>query len=67
MSASSKKQLRKEERMAQLTERQKKEKAEAKKLKIYTGVFLTVLALIVVAFSASPSTTMLPHLRTPLL
>ena len=50
MSASSKKQLRKEERMAQLTERQRKEQAEAKKLKIYTATFIAILALIVVTF-----------------
>ena len=50
MSASSKKQLRKEERMAQMTERQKKEQAEAKKLKIYTAIFVSVMALILVAF-----------------
>ena len=49
MSASDKKKLRKEEKMAQLTERQKKEQAEAKKLKLYTVIFITILALVVVS------------------
>ena len=47
MSASDKKRLRKEEKAAQLTERQRKEKAEARKLKINTIVFVTAMVLVV--------------------
>lgn len=47
MSASSKKQLRKEQNLAALTEKQLQEKKEAKKLKIYTISFILVIALIV--------------------
>ena len=47
MSASDKKKLRKEENTAKLTERQRQEKAEAKKLKVYTITFVTALALVV--------------------
>jgi len=47
MSASDKKRLRKEEMAAQLTERQRREKAEAKKLKINTIIFVTAMALVV--------------------
>ncbi len=47
MSASSKKKLRKEQNMAQLTEKQSKERAEAKKLKRNTIIFVTALILIV--------------------
>ena len=47
MSASSKKKLRKEAVAAELTEKQQREQAEAKKLKIMTISFVTVLALIV--------------------
>jgi len=50
MSASDKKKLRKEQRAAQLTERQMKEQSEAKKLKVYSTVF--VVAIIVVAVVA---------------
>ncbi len=46
MSASDKKKLRKEERQAQLTERQQAEQKEAKKLKVNTIVFVTVVALV---------------------
>ena len=47
MSASSKKQLRKEQNLAELTEKQLQEKKEAKKLKIYTVTFVVVIALII--------------------
>lgn len=47
MSASDKKRLRKEEMAALLTERQRKEKAEAKKLKINTIIFVTTMVLVV--------------------
>ena len=47
MSASSKKKLRKEQQAAVMTERQKAAQKEAKKLKIYTWSFWTVMILIV--------------------
>ena len=51
MSASSKKKLRKEQTMAQLTEKQRREKAEARKLKVYTWTFSIAMILVVcVAF-----------------
>ena len=50
MSASDKKKLRKEQAAAQLTERQLQEQAEAKKLKLYTTIF--VVAMLVVALTA---------------
>jgi len=46
MSASDKKKLRKEQAASIITERQKQERAEAKKLKIYTTVFVAALVLI---------------------
>lgn len=46
MSASDKKKLRKEQDASIITERQKQERAEAKKLKIYTTVFVAALVLI---------------------
>ncbi len=46
MSASDKKKLRKEQAAAFMSERQRQEQAEAKKLKIYTITFITVIALI---------------------
>ncbi|HIT34425.1 MAG TPA: peptidylprolyl isomerase [Candidatus Faecousia intestinigallinarum] len=48
MSASSKKKLRKEQESELLTERQRTERKEAKKLKTYTILFITVMVLIVV-------------------
>ena len=53
MSASHKKQLRKEQNAAQMTEKQREAQAEAKKLRLYTAAFAVVLALLVVfaAFS----------------
>ena len=47
MSASDKKKLRKEQETAMLTQKQKEEQAEAKKLKAYTIAFVSVLAAIV--------------------
>ena len=47
MSASDKKKLRKEEREAALTERQKKEQKEAKQLKAYTLTFAILMVLVV--------------------
>lgn len=49
MSASSKKKLRKELASQQLTEKQRTEQKEAKKLKVYTIVFIAVIALVVVS------------------
>ena len=49
MSASSKKKLRHAEDTAKLTERQIQEQKEAKKLNLYTTLFVTVLALLLVA------------------
>ena len=46
MSASSKKKLRKEQEAAALTEKQLAEKKEAKKLKIYTIAFVSIMALV---------------------
>jgi len=46
MSASDKKKLRKEQAVAAMTERQRQEQAEAKKLKIYTISFITGLVLV---------------------
>ena len=48
MSASRKKNLNKEQKTAQMTERQLYEQKEAKKLKIYTAVFTGVLAVLLV-------------------
>ena len=48
MSASTKKKLRKEQVAAQMTERQLAEKAEAKKLKLYTTLFVAFIAIILV-------------------
>jgi len=49
MSASAKKKLRKEENAAQLTEKQLAEQKEAKKLKIYTTIFVVAIAVVLVA------------------
>ena len=49
MSASSKKKLRNSQDGSKLTERQKAEQKEAKKLKLYTAAFVVVLAVLVVA------------------
>ena len=47
MSASDKKKLRKEQRTAAMTERQKQEQKEAKQLKTYTLTFFVAMALVV--------------------
>ena len=47
MSASHKKQLRKEQKAAQMTEKQLAADKEAKQLKLYTGLFIAVIALMV--------------------
>ena len=58
MSASSKKKLRHAEDAAKLTERQIQEQKEAKKLNLYTTLFVTVLALLlVVALAVGTFTT----------
>ncbi len=49
MSASAKKKLRKEQNIAQLTERQLQEQKEAKKLKLTTAVFVIVMAAVLIA------------------
>ena len=49
MSASDKKKLRKEQNAEFLTERQRKEQADAKKLKTYTIAFVSVMIVVVVA------------------
>lgn len=48
MSASAKKKLRKEQKAALLTERQQKERAEAKKLKRNTILFVSIIAVVLV-------------------
>ena len=50
MSASTKKKLRKEQEAAMLTERQKAEKAQAKKLKRTTIIFVSVISLVLAVF-----------------
>ncbi len=50
MSASDKKKLRKEQNAATMTERQKKERGEAKKLKAYTFTFIVLMVLVVSIF-----------------
>ena len=57
MSASAKKKLRKEENAAQLTEKQLKEQKEAKKLKIYTTIFVAAIAVILVVALIIAGTT----------
>ena len=47
MSASHKKQLRKEQNAAQMTEKQQNEQAEAKKLRLYTIAFTTIIIVMV--------------------
>ena len=49
MSASAKKKLRKEHNTAQMTEKQLNEQKEAKKLKIYTTVFVVAIVAVLVA------------------
>ena len=58
MSASSKKKLRREQEAAKLTERQLTEQKEAKKLNLYTTLFLSVLVvLLVVALTVGIANT----------
>lgn len=58
MSASSKKKLRREQEVAKLTERQLTEQKEAKKLNLYTTLFVAVLAvLLVVAVTVGVTNT----------
>lgn len=58
MSASSKKKLRNEQEAAKLTERQLAEQKEAKKVKLYTIAFVTVLVvLLVIAITVGVSQT----------
>ena len=49
MSASAKKKLRKEENAALLTEKQRRERKEARSLKIYTWIFVAAIVVILVA------------------
>lgn len=51
MSASNKKKLRKEQEVGHLTARQQQEMSEAKKLKVYTVSFLSVMVLIACTFA----------------
>ena len=53
MSASSKKKLRKEQSAAQMTEKQRRQKAEDKKIKIYTGIFIAAMALVICITAAT--------------
>lgn len=57
MSASAKKKLRKEENAAQLTEKQLNQQKEAKKLKLYTTVFVAAIAIVLVAGLVIAGTT----------
>ncbi len=57
MSASSKKKLRKEQNAAQMTEKQLAEQKEAKKLKLYTSIFVAVIAVMVVLAIVAGVTT----------
>ena len=57
MSASDKKKLRKEQKAVLLTEKQLKEKSEAKKLKNYTVGFFAVIALVLVVAIATAGIT----------
>lgn len=49
MSASDKKKLRKEQKAEFLTQKQRKEQTEARKLKIYTITFVSIMAIVIVA------------------
>ena len=53
MSASNKKKLRKEQELEQLTEKQQAARKEAKQTKVYTIVFICVVALVLVAFAGT--------------
>ena len=68
MSASSKKKLRKELNAAAMTEKQLQEQKEAKKLRLYTGIFAAVIVvmILVVAISRIGSTGIIPRSTTAL-
>ena len=68
MSASSKKKLRKEQNAAAMTEKQLQEQKEAKKLRLYTGIFAVAIAvmILVVAFSRVSSSGIIPRSTTAL-
>ena len=68
MSASSKKMLRKEQNAAAMTEKQLQEQKEAKKLRLYTGIFAVAIAvmILVVAFSRISSSGIIPRSTTAL-
>lgn len=72
MSASSKKKIRKEQNAVQLSERQRRERKEAKKLKIYSIVFtalivaILVTAIAVMTFKAIDSSGLVNKLTTAL-
>ena len=53
MSASSKKKLRKELNAAAMTEKQLQEQKEAKKLRLYTGLFAAAMAVIILVVIVS--------------
>ena len=53
MSASSKKKLRKEQNAAAMTEKQLQEQKEAKKLRLYTGLFAAAIAVMIVVVIVS--------------
>ena len=59
MSASSKKKLRKEQNAAELTEKQRQEKSEGKKVKAYTITFVAVILVMVIAAIAIGSVTLI--------
>ena len=68
MSASSKKKLRKELEAAAMTEKQLLEQNESKKLRLYTGIFAAVIAvmILVVAASRISSSGIIPRNTTAL-
>ena len=68
MSASSKKKLRKELEAAAMTEKQLLEQKESKKLRLYTGIFAAVIAvmILVVAASRISSSGIIPRNTTAL-
>ena len=68
MSASSKKKLRKELNAAAMTEKQLQEQKEAKKLRLYTGLFAAAIAvmILVVIISRVFSSGMIPRSTTAL-
>ena len=68
MSASSKKKLRKELNAAAMTEKQLLEQKEAKKLRLYTGIFAAVIVvmILVVAASRIGSSGIIPRSTTAL-